>query len=352
MLSSHEVASRLSFMLTGSSPDQALMDAADQDALQTAEQITAQAQRLMDTDGARRTVEAFHQVYIGADQATSRWRQAEGTGKAPEFTGFSKDLVDLMVQEETMLFEDVVFEQGGTFADLLLTDVAFVTDQTAPFYGLTGSFGTELTKTNLDGSRPGFLTRLGFLANFADYSRGNPILRGAFITKEVIGVDPGAPDPAAAMTKLPEATADLNTNRKRVEAMTANGTCGGCHTPYVNPPGFVLESYDAVGSVQTEESFSGAPIDTVASVIVSKTEPGVTVNNAAEMMELIAHAPGPNRHYAEKMVSVAYERPANNADACIADDLGAQLTSGMSIKDAMAYLAGTESFRVRVVQGN
>jgi hypothetical protein len=349
VLSSHEVASRLAYMLTGSTPDPALNTEADNDALKTPEQILGQAERLLGLDGAKEIVGAFHQSYIGADLATSRWQQAAGTGKDPSFTGFSKELVPTLNEEIRKIFDDVTFTQGGSFKDLLLTNVAFVSDQTAPFYGLSGSFGATLSKTTLDATRPGFLTRLGFLANFADYARSNPILRGAFVTKEVMGVDPGNPDPNVAMTKLPDASTELNTNRKRVEAMTNSGVCAECHAPFVNPPGFALEAFNAVGAAQTTESFNGATIDTVVDIYLDKAGPPVTVSSAAEMMAKIASSPRAARHYAEKMVSFSYERSVNANDACIADSLGAELAGGASIKDTLAKLSTTESFRMRVV---
>jgi len=349
LLSGHEVASRLAYMLTGSTPDPTLNAVADSDALQTPEQILEQAKRLLGLATARETVESFHMSYLGADQATSRWQQAAGTGKDPSFTGFTKELVPTLNQEVMMLFDEVTFTQGGSFKDLLLTNVAFVNNQSAPFYGLTGTFGATLEKTTLDASRPGFLTRLGFLANFADYSRSNPILRGAFVTKEVMGVNPGDPSPGATMTELPAATDELNTNRKRVDAMTGSGPCGECHAPYVNPPGFALEAFDTVGAAQTTESWSGAPIDTVVDIYLAKDGQPVRVNNAAEMMAQIAASPEAARHYARKMVAFSYERSVNENDSCVVDTLGADLTQGTSIKDTLAKLSTTESFRMRVV---
>jgi hypothetical protein len=348
-LSSHEIASRLAFMLTGTIPDPELSKAADDGVLKTTEQILAQAKRLIGTSAAHEAVEAFHQSYLGADNPTSRWQQAAGTGKDPKFAGFTKELVPTLGEEEKKLFDYVTFEQGGSFKDLLLTDVAFVTDKTAPLYGLTGAFTSTLTQAKLDPSRPGFLTRLGFLANFADYGRSNPILRGAFVSKDVMGVDPGNPVPGAAMTKLPEASADLNTNRKRVEAMTGEGTCGECHVPYVNPPGFALESFDAIGVLQATEGPGGPAIDTVVDITVDKELPTVRVNNAAEMMAQIAASPLAHRYYATKMVSFGYERSPNPGDACVAQTLGTDLQGGATIKDTFAKLATTDTFRLRMV---
>src|SRR5690606_19821274 len=104
------------------------------------------------------------------------------------FPAFVPQVASDMIIETQMLFDDV-FTSDGTFQDLFLTKTGFVTSRTAPIYGLTGNFGDTPTKTTLDDSRPGFLTRIGFLAAFSNQERNNPIIRGAFITKDVLGID-------------------------------------------------------------------------------------------------------------------------------------------------------------------
>src|SRR5690606_28140142 len=107
-----------------------------------------------------------------------------------------------------------------TFQDLLTSPVAFVNASTAPLYGLDASqYGADLTLVTLDGNaRPGIFTRVGFLGSHASFNRTSPILRGAFLQKEVLCAEIGTPPPGAEGTELP--TEGLATNRERVDAQT------------------------------------------------------------------------------------------------------------------------------------
>lgn len=350
-LSSHEIASRLSYMLTGTMPDELLSQAADEGALSTPEQILGQAERLLETPGARAVVAEYHRKYLGYAPGTTRWDSPARVGKDAAFTAFNQDLVPVMIAETEKLFDSVTFEKEGTYKDLLLTNTAFVTAGTASLYGVSGTFTDNLTEVTLGPERPGFLTRLAFLSGFSDFDRSSPILRGAFITQHVLGIQLDTPDPAALATALPEG-ADLDTNRKQVAAQTSAGPCIDCHHSYINPPGFVMEAFDAVGAMQITERRTGASIDTQAELALELNGEPTAVAGPTELMELIANSPQANRFYAQSIVSSAYERLPNENDACVVDELGAKLLSGYAIKDLLADLAKTDSFRTRVMESN
>ena len=128
---------------------------------------------------------------------------------------------------------------------------------------------TDFKETTLDANqRPGFLTRVGFLNAYAFYNRTSPIHRGAFIMKQVLGTPIGTPPPGAEATALPPASADLNTNRKQVDAQTTGGVCETCHHGYINPAGFAMEAFNAVGTWQTKEQSTGVAIDTTADIVI------------------------------------------------------------------------------------
>jgi hypothetical protein len=205
-LSSHEVASRLSYLLWGSTPDDVLNQAADSNQLSTPAQILAQAERMLKLPQAHDVVSEFHRVYLQMGTNT-RWDTAERDPSL--FPKFNRSLVPVIQQETEKFFDYIVFSQNGTFKDFLTSSVAFVNAATAPLYGLDASkFGADLVQTNLDpAQRPGFLTRIGFLNAFSAYNRTSPILRGAFITKQVLAVPIGSPPPGAETTPLPT-TAD------------------------------------------------------------------------------------------------------------------------------------------------
>jgi hypothetical protein len=243
-------------------------------------------------------------------------------------------------------FADVVVS-GGTFADLFTSPNGFVTSALAPIYGVT-STATTPTKMALDATRrPGFLTRVAFLSTFAHDTTSSPILRGAFITQRVLAIPVGDPDPRFTMTSV---GSGFQTNREAVAALTAGSPCNSCHTGKVNPPGFVLERFNAVGAWQDTDPLGG-PINSTADIILS-TVPEVikTVTSPAELMAEIAKAPNAQRSYAEKFVAFATGRTPNSQDACIVDRLSTSMaTPTYTLASMMADYTQADSFRLRTL---
>jgi hypothetical protein len=347
-LSSYELAARLSYLLWGSTPDGTLAQAADGQALATSDQVLSQAERMLADSKARDMVAAFHRSYMLMGTNT-RWDNTNHDSTL--YPAFSQDLVPTLQRETELFFDAIVFEKSGSFEDLLESPLAFVSRATAPLYGLDPSqFTTDLAETTLDQNHPGFLTRLGFLNAYSGYDASSPILRGAFITKQVLGIAIGAPPPGASQTALPDASATLDTNRKRVDAMTSGSQCVGCHHPYVNPPGFALEAFNAVGSWQTTEHDTGAAIDTSADIMLDSSRPAVHVSGPAELMAAIASAPGAKAQYAGKWVSYATGRDSDPGDACAVTELTAKMaTHGYRVLDLITDLTQAPFFAVRTV---
>lgn len=345
-LSNHEVAARLSYMLWGTTPDPELSQAADMGQLSTKEQVLAQATRMVADPKAREIAAEFHRDYLHL-AVGSRWDSVQKD--AMMFPQFSAQVVPDMIVETETLFDNI-FANGGSFQELLTTNTAYVTAATAPLYGLNAAdFSDTPTETQLT-DRPGFLTRVGFLAAYSSQTRTNPILRGAFITKEVLGLPVGAPDPNAAMTELPMGVG-LDTNRKRVEEMTKNEPCSTCHTPLVNPPGFVLESFDTTGKVQTTERDTQAAIDTAADVLFDVSLPAERVTTASEMMAKIATSSAAQRHYASRWVGFAYSRELTANDLCTVDTIAvANAAPDYSIQDLLVDLTQSDYFMTRAVE--
>jgi hypothetical protein len=350
-LSSTEIAQRLSYMLWGTTPDATLNQAADANQLQTTDQIAAQAQRMLQDPKARDMVSNFHQYYL-LMTSESHWGSANRDPSL--FPNFTTAISSVLSDETLKFFDAVTFSAGATFKDFLTSPIAFVNKDTAPLYGLDASkFGSDLTQTTLDAStRPGFLTRLGFLMNFASYTRTNPIYRGAFISKQILGINIPPPPPGAAQTALPAASTDLDTNRKQVDAQTSGDQCVGCHHTYINPPGDVMEAFDAMGTLRTTES-NGVALDTTADIIIVDGQPTVHVNNPSELMAAIASSPGPMAQYVAKWVSFAYQREADPADQCTVAQLSAKMTAGnYTVLNLVSDLTQTQSFRVRAVEAS
>jgi hypothetical protein len=346
-LSSYEVATRLSFMLWGSVPDATLSTAADNNQLQTAAQILTQAQRMIGVQSETGPlIAAFHADWLQWNNASQHWFQTDHDPKV--FTTYDPSDKTIFQQEEENVFENVAYA-NGSMKDLFTTNVGFVNATTAPFYGLDATqYGTDLTQVTLDSNqRPGFMTRSAFLSSYSDYGQSSPILRGAFIEVYLVGNNPGAPSTAALSTPLP-AGSQYTTNRERFEALANSGpSCQGCHATIINPPGYAMENYNAVGQWQTVDALGGQ-IDASANVIFSATDTHV-VNTPLALMQGIIATPETQATYAQYWVSYAYGREPNDQDQCEVNTLNANLSkSGYSILNLLADLTQTDSFRIRV----
>lgn len=344
VLSPFEVASRLSYMLWSSMPDEELFAAATAGELSTSEQILTQARRMMTDPKARAMVAAFHASYLHMGPYT-RWTEIS---RDPErFPAFSEALIPLLSAETERFVDYIVFEQGGTFQDLVTSPVGFVNADLAPLYGLDPAeyAGSDLVRADLDpATRSGVFTRLGFLASHSLYDRTSPILRGAFLQKDVLCAPIGTPPPNAEGTPLP--TEGLTTNRERVDAQTAAPACAGCHHTHINPTGFALEAYDAIGALQDMDN--GVPIDSSASVVIGGTT--VDVSGPVDLFDVIANAPEAHTCYARSWVQFAYNRELTNEDSCTVDDLASRLAEGgYTVLDLVADLTQSEYFRYRAV---
>jgi hypothetical protein len=342
-LSSHEVAARLSFLLWGSVPDDVLNTAADGNQLQTKDQILAQARRMIAMrDKAASQVSAFHRYWAGMDNASGHWWA--GDHDVAKFPLYSPAAKTTYSAELDNFFAEIAFT-NGSYKDLLLSNVGFVNKDNAAIYGLSNS-GTALTRVELDPmQRPGFLTRAGFLSSYAHYDSTAPILRGAYINLNLIGIDPGPPIPGA-FTLMPP-TGVYSTNRERTEALTSqSASCQGCHANILNPPGFVLENYDAIGKWQTIDPLGG-PINAAATVNFGD---GNTkqIANAQELMQQLAQTRKGTAMYAQSLVSYGYGRDRNSNDQCVVDQISARLAANGAILDALADLTQADSFRMRV----
>ncbi|MGK3991855.1 DUF1592 domain-containing protein [Sorangium sp. So ce1024] len=345
-LSSHEVATRLSYLLWGSVPDDILNAAADANQLQTREQILEQATRMIAVrEKTGPLVTAFHRDWAQMNNGSAHWWKMDHDTKT--YPLYSPDAKPSWQAELDAFFEDVAFS-GGSYKDLLLSNVAFVNKDNAAIYGLDPSaYGTDLTRVELDPTeRPGFLTRVGFLSSYSGYNATSPILRGAFISVYMLGVNPGPPIPGAAMLTV---DGEFATQRAYVEELTKPANCVGCHS-IINPPGFVMEGFDGIGGLQTTDPRGGA-IDASITTNTVQFGDGVVkeITSPLQLMQEIAQTPKAKQLYAQAWISYAYGRAPNGNDKCLVDQLDTKLSAGgYSVLDLMADLTQADSFRVRV----
>jgi len=346
-LSSQEVASRLSFLLWGSVPDDALNTAADANQLSTKDQILAQATRMIAVrEKTGSFISAFHDDWVQQNNTSAHWfKNPKDTTVFPDYSAAQQTANKAELDK---FFEEVAYT-SGSFKDLLLSNVAFVNKDNASTYGLDPTkYGADLTKVTLDSAtnpRPGFLTRGGFLNSYAGYAETSPILRGSFMAIWLLSIQVGAPDPSFAMATV---TGTFKTQREYIQALTqVNQPCKGCHD-VLNPLGYALENYDGIGKWQTTDRKGGA-IDATATVNFGNGSAPQQITNPTDLMKAIAASPKAQELYAQAWVAFATGRQPNGNDKCTVDGLKGKLAAdGYSILGLLGDLTQTDAFKSRV----
>jgi len=348
-LSQQEVATRLSFLLWGSVPDDALNAAADANQLSSSAQILTQATRMIQDRGKTGGfISAFHNDWAQVNNGSAHWYKGQhDTGKYPLYTDAGRTANQA---EMGAFFEEVAYS-NGSFKDLLLSNVAFVNKDNAAVYGLDPSaYGTDLKKVTLDSAtnpRPGFLTRAGFLGSYADYDSTSPILRGSFMAIWMLSINVPAPNPENTKKTV---SGTFPTQRAYVTALTeADGTdCKGCHSVF-NGLGYVLENYDGIGKWQTTDPRGGAITSDITTATVNLGTGAKTISSPVQLMTEIAANANAKKLYAQAWVAFATGRQPNANDQCTVDSLSTKLTAdGYSILSLLGDLTQADSFRLRV----
>ena len=267
-LSDVEVASRLSFFLWGSIPDDALLDAAEQGTLTEPAVLEAQVRRMLADPRARSLVDDFAMQWL-------HLRNLEDvTGDPVPFPDFDDNLVEAF-RQETTLFLASTLRADRSVLDLLDADYTFVNERLARHYGIPGIYGSRFRRVALPDreQRGGVLGHGGLLALTSYPTRTSPVLRGKWLLDTILGAPP--PSPPADVPALPERGEEGRTTsvRERLERHRQAPACATCHAS-IDPPGFALEQFDGLGVWRTTDEF-GNPIDATATMPNGRTVAGM-----------------------------------------------------------------------------
>jgi hypothetical protein len=251
-LTSYEVATRLAYFLTDSTPDAELLQAADADALQTADQVETQTRRLFTTARARAAAASFNYQWL-------KLVKMEGLTKdATAFPSFTPQVAQAL-HDSTVQFADYAFWIQDSLTSMLTDSSAFVNDSMASIYGLQPVGSTDLELSAVDPTqRAGILTQAGLNAGLAGPVNDSPVQRGLLILDSFLCAAP--PPPPAGVNTTPPAfdPSTPMTTRQRMETEHALGSCASCHTE-MDSIGFAFENYDATGQWRTTDQ--GLPVD-------------------------------------------------------------------------------------------
>jgi hypothetical protein len=250
-ISQHELATRLSYFIWASMPDDALIALADARTLRQPDVLEAQVRRMLKDPRARTIAQEFGGQWLQFRALESLTRDRD---KFPAF----EDYLRISMRRETELFFESMVAEDGSVLDFLDGRYTFVNERLARHYGLPGVTGPEFRRVDLTGTRRGgVLTQASVLTVSSYATRTSPVLRGKWVLENILGTPP--PDPPPDIPNLEDSGAGASaTVRQQLEAHRKNPTCASCHKR-MDPLGFGLENFDAVGAWRTEEG--AAPID-------------------------------------------------------------------------------------------
>ncbi len=333
--SDYEMASRLSYLMWGSTPDAPLLAAAAAGQLQTQAQVQAQAERLLADARSHDVVRFFHSQWLGIRGLDNLVRNEQ------YYPTFRAGMGALFRQETEALIEDVVFQGAGSLGALFSADYSFVNDALATFYGMSGVTGGEFRKVSLDASRRlGLLTHASILSATTPGSRTDPVVRGKWVfTKLLCGV---VPDPPPGVPQLAEPTPGISV-RERLGMHRANEPCKSCHQ-LMDPFGFAFENYDGVGLWR--DMADGVPVD--ASSEIFTTDVAGPLDGAVELGRKLGQSVDAQHCYVGRWLTYAYGRGETSQDACSRASLEqAFAAAGGNVKQLLVALTQTDAFLYR-----
>ena len=253
-----ELASRLSFFLWSSIPDDELLDAAIRGKLSQPGELEKQARRML----------ADQRSFNLATNFAGQWLRLRNVDAVTPNNAIYRDFDDNLRQafrQETELFFDSVLRDGRSVLNLIRTDYTFLNERLAKHYGIPNVYGSRFRRVTLaPESHRGGLLRQGSVLSVTSYAtRTSPVLRGVFVLKNVFGAPPPAPPPNVPALDESNVAANLPM-RERMAAHRSNAVCASCHRT-IDPVGFALENFNAVGQWR-EADADGQPVDATAAL--------------------------------------------------------------------------------------
>jgi Protein of unknown function (DUF1592)/Protein of unknown function (DUF1588)/Protein of unknown function (DUF1595)/Protein of unknown function (DUF1585) len=333
---SHEMASRLSFLLWNTTPDDTLLDAAAAgDELLTAEGLVAHAERMLADPRASAAIQGFFAQYFDLGRL-------DGIARDPTvYPMFSSTLPASMRTEVQLLVDDFVFRRDADFRGIFGTRNTFVNEELAMLYGVEAPGASPIAFVPVElpanGPRAGMLTLGAFLMMNAHETEPSPTRRGKYVRERVL-CQTVMPPPDDVDTNIPEEAGEAQTLRERLEQHANNPACAGCHS-FVDPPGYLFESFDSIGVFRTVDK-DGYPIDSTGDL------DGVPLGSATELGPLLAQDPRVGKCVVEQLFRHAQGRLETDAESDILADLDDHFAAdGYRFKQLLLTLVTHEGFR-------
>jgi len=340
-----DLASRLSFFLWSSIPDEELLKLADQGDLHEDSVLRSEIRRMLADPRASALTSNFADQWLGLRALASFDPVTE------RYPDFDDNLRQAMRQEVELLFSSFLAGNSSVL-DLLTVKYTFVNDRLAMLYGIPGVKGSYFRRIVFDDSqsaRWGLLGKGAILAITSHPDRTSPVVRGNWILRTLLGSP--APDPPPNVPALAPHAADAAGNshpptmREQLEQHHANPACASCHR-IMEPIGFALEPFDAIG--RWRDADNGSPIDTH-----SRLYDGIEVDGPAGVRAfLLRHREQYLRNFVENLMTYALGRGIEYNDMpTVREVLHQTAADGYRLKDLIEAIAMSEVFRMNVTAG-
>jgi hypothetical protein len=299
-----ELASRLSFFLWSSIPDDTLLDVASKGGLRSQAGLDQQVKRML----ADPKSQAFIDNFVG------QWLQLRNLKtKQPnshEFPDFDDNLRTALATEAEMFFASIIREDRSVL-DLMTANYTFVNERLARHYGIPNTYGTHFRRVTLaDETRYGLLGKGAVLMVTSHPHRTSPVLRGKWILENVLGSPPPPPPDVVPPFEEEAGAARPKSVRERMEQHRRNPACASCHR-MIDPAGLALENFDAVGAWRTKDGGTrGAPVDASGQLV-----DGTQINGVIELRKALLREPETFvRTLTEKLMTYAIGRGLTATD--------------------------------------
>ena len=337
-LTEHEVATRLSYLLWNSMPDDELLAAASRGELADADTVEAHARRMLRDPRAHGATQNFFLQYLGL-------AGLEDVSKdATLYPEWSPAVARKMRREALAFVDHVLWEDDARFETLLTGSFTFVDADLAAVYGIDGVTGTDFVRVELDPSqRAGLLTMPAVLAMQSNGNQSSPVYRGKFVREQLLCQH--LPSPPDGLVVAPPDPAPGLTTRERFDQHRVDPSCSSCHQ-LMDPLGFGFERYDAIGLWRETEN-GGLAIDDSGEVM-GTTDADGAFEGAAELAERLSQSTQARECFATQWFRYGLGRAETEADDCTLAEVhrAFEATDG-DVLETIVAITRTAAFRHR-----
>ncbi len=311
LLNDHDLASRLSYFLWSSMPDEQLMRLADAGELHEPGVLTSETTRMLRNPKSEALVQNFVGQWLGLRLLDRR------KPDPAHFPLVDDELLDAM-RQETLLFTQAIMREDRSVLDFIDSRFSFINGVLARHYGIPGITGEDFQRVELSNGQRGGVVTQGSILTLSSYAtRTSPVLRGKWVLENLLGTAPPPPPPDIPALQETNLGTDASL-RQRLEQHRANATCSVCHNQ-MDPIGFGLENYDASGAWRDRDG--KFPID--SSGILPG---GVSFSGPAELKQVLKSQAGLfTQNLTEKMLTYATGRGVERFDRPTVDEIATRL---------------------------